>query len=116
MLRYLADEDFDNRVLRAFQRLLPERDWVRIQDLGLSGSDDDRVLELAAADNRVVLSRDVSTMTAAAFRRIELGDAMQGLIVVPHHLSIGRVLDDLVFLAQDSAVDEWTGQVLFLPL
>ena len=40
MLRYLADEDFDNRILRAFQRTDPIIDWVRVQDIGLSGCED----------------------------------------------------------------------------
>ena len=44
MLRYLADEDLDNRILRAFLRREPKLDWVRAQDVGLSGCDDELVL------------------------------------------------------------------------
>jgi hypothetical protein len=116
MLLFLADEDFDNRILRAFQRIEPALDWTRIQDLGLSGCGDDQVLEVAAAESRVVLSSDVSTMTAAAYRRLETDSLMAGLIVVPQSLAIGQAVDQLLFLARESAIDEWLGQVIYLPL
>ena len=116
MLRYLADEDFDNRILRAFRRTETRLDWVRVQDVGLSGRDDETVLQFAAENQRVVLTRDVSTMTAAAYRRIERAEPMPGLIVVPHRLAIGQAVEELIFLANESAADEWIGQVIYLPL
>jgi hypothetical protein len=116
MLRYLADEDFDNRILKAFRRREPNLDWIRVQNIGLSGSQDEMVLEYAAANQRVVLTRDVSTMTSAAFGRIARSESMPGLIVVPHRMAIGQAVDELIFLAKESASDEWEGQVIWLPL
>jgi hypothetical protein len=116
MLRYLADEDFDNRILRAFRRRQPDLDWIRVQDIGLSGGEDESVLQFAADNQRVVLTRDVSTMTSAAYGRIERAEPMLGLIVVPHRTAIGRAIDELIFLAKESASDEWVGQVVWLPL
>ncbi len=116
MLRYLADDDFDNRILRAFRRAEPALDWVRVQDAGLSGCDDELVLEFAAQHQRVVLSRDVSTMIAAAYRRVEQAEPMPGLIVVPHRMAIGQAAEELIFLAKESAPGEWQGQVIYLPL
>jgi len=116
MLRYLADEDFDNRILRAFRRAVPELDWVRVQDFGLSGSEDELIVQYAAEQRRVVLTRDVSTMTAAAYRRIGLALPMPGMIVVPHQMAIGQAIDELIFLACESELDEWNGYVIFLPL
>jgi hypothetical protein len=116
MLRYLADEDFDNRILKAFRRREPGLDWIRVQDVGLSRCHDELVLQLAAENGRVVLTRDVSTMTAAAYDRIERAEPMPGLIVVPHRMAIGQAIDELIFLAKDSMPDEWEGQVIWLPL
>jgi len=45
MLRFLADEDFDNELVRGMLRRLPTMDIVRAQDAGLSGALDPRVLE-----------------------------------------------------------------------
>lgn len=116
MLRYLADEDFDNRILRAFRRSESDIDWVRVQDVGLSGCEDELVLQHAAENRQVVLTHDVSTMIAAAFRRVERTEPMPGLIVVPRHLSIGRAVGELAFLAKESLPNEWEGQVIYLPL
>jgi hypothetical protein len=116
MLRYLADEDFDNRILKAFRRRDPGLDWIRVQDIGLTSFDDEFVLQFAAENQRVVLTRDVSTMTAAVFTRIEQAESMPGLIVVPHRMAIGQAIDELIFLAMESEPDEWEGQVIWLPL
>jgi hypothetical protein len=116
MLRYLAEEDFDNRILRAFRRTEHALDCVRVQDVGLSGEDDDAVLQFAAESARVVLTRDVSTMPEAAYRRVTQLLPMPGLIVVSNRLALGRVIDELLFIARDSEANEWHGQVLYLPL
>jgi hypothetical protein len=116
MLRYLADEDFDNRILRAIRRGGTGLDFVRVQDVGLSGCSDELVLQFATDEQRVVLSRDISTMPAAAYKRVRQGEPMPGVIVVGHRLAIGQAVDELVFLANNSAWDEWSGQVVYLPL
>ena len=38
VLRFLADEDFDNDIVRGMLRRLPTMDIVRAQDVGLSGA------------------------------------------------------------------------------
>jgi hypothetical protein len=74
------------------------------------------VLEFAATESRVVLSSDVSTMTLAAYKRLEISVTMPGLIIVPQRLSIGQAVEELLFLAYESAIDEWNGHVIYLPL
>jgi hypothetical protein len=43
VLRFLADEDFDNDIVRGMLRRLPTMDIVRAQDVGPSGALDPRV-------------------------------------------------------------------------
>jgi len=43
-----ADENLNNDIVRGMQRVRADIDLVRIQDVGLSGADDDVVLEWAA--------------------------------------------------------------------
>jgi hypothetical protein len=45
MLRLATDEDFNNRILRGLLRRMPDLDVVRVQDVGLSGSEDPEVLD-----------------------------------------------------------------------
>ena len=58
MLLLVADENFNNDILRGLLRRKPELDIVRIQDVGLSGASDPTVLEWAAEQNRVLLTHD----------------------------------------------------------
>jgi len=48
MLRLLADENFNNQIVRGILRQRPEIDIVRVQDVDLSETDDQVILEWAA--------------------------------------------------------------------
>ncbi|WP_347242249.1 DUF5615 family PIN-like protein [Nostoc sp. FACHB-892] len=60
MLKLLADENFDNTVVRGLFRRSPEIDIVRVQDIGLSNKDDPTILDWAAQEGRILLTHDVS--------------------------------------------------------
>jgi hypothetical protein len=49
----LADENFNNDIIRGVRRRLAGVDIVRVQDVQLSGADDPTVLEWAAENQRV---------------------------------------------------------------
>ena len=79
MLRWLANENFNNDIVRALFRRKPGIDVVRAQDVGLTGIDDQALLAWAAEQDRVLLTHDVSTITAHAYRRVMRGEAMPGV-------------------------------------
>ena len=79
MVRFLADENFNNDIMRGVLRRNAEIDLVRIQDIGLTGIEDPEVLEWAAKENRILLSHDVATITKYAYERIEAGLPMPGV-------------------------------------
>jgi hypothetical protein len=116
MLRLAADEDFNSRIVRGLLRRQPELDIVRVQDAGLVGSDDQRVLAWTATENRVLLTHDVSTMKQFAYERIAAGLPMPGVFELAQDLPIGVAIDEVLFLAECSVENEWEGQVRFLPL
>jgi predicted nuclease of predicted toxin-antitoxin system len=64
MTRFLADENFNHDVLRGLQRRVAHLDIVRVRDVGLRGASDDDVLAHAGAEDRVLLTHDVSTLVA----------------------------------------------------
>ena len=70
MLRLLADENFNGRIIRGLSRRQPEMDVVRVQDVGLSGADDRLVLAWAANEGRVLLTHDQKTVPAYAYERV----------------------------------------------
>lgn len=116
MLRFVADENFNNNIVRGLLRRKPDLDIVRVQDVGLSGADDPTVLEWAAQEERVLLTHDVTTMTRYAYERVQEGRLMPGVFEVSRAVPIGRAIEDLLLLAECSLDGEWEGQVRYLPL
>ena len=116
MLRLAADENLNNAILRGLLLRSPDLDIVRIQDVGLSGADDHSVLAWAAAEGRVVLTHDATTMTYHAFQRAASGESMPGVFEISRAVHIGSVIEDILLLAEYSLEGEWEGQVRYLPL
>jgi hypothetical protein len=116
MIRLAADEDFNNDIVRALRRALPDVSILGVREAGHGGRVDPQVLAWAAEEDRVLLTHDVTTMTGHALERIARGDSMPGLIAVHQRLPIGSVVDDLVLVASCSLPADWVNQVKFLPL
>ena len=114
-MRFLADEDFDNRIFRGLLRRLPHLDLVRVQDTQVASGDDPMVLQWAATENRVVLTHDVNTMTYYFKQRIDKGLVSPGLLFVPQTLPIGLAIDELVLVAEYSHEGEYRNQMRFIP-
>lgn len=116
MLRFAADENFNNAILRGLVRRNPDLDIVRVQDVGLSGVDDPGILEWSAQEGRILLTHDVSTITRYAYDRIRAKQPMPGVFEVGRNVSIREAIEDILLIAECSTEDEWEGQVRYLPL
>jgi len=116
MLRLLADENFNNDVVRGCLRRHPELDLVRVQDVGLYQADDPTVLEWAAQDNRILLTHDQATIPDYAYDRVARGLVMPGVFLIHTHLPVGQAIAAILLPALASAMDEWRDQVAYLPL
>ena len=97
-------------------RRKPELDIVRVRDAGLSGMDDPSLLAWAAAQDRVLITHDVSTMTAYAYRRVAGGEYMPGIFEVSRSVPVAAVIEDILLLSECSNEGEWEGQVRYPPL
>jgi hypothetical protein len=116
MTRFLADEDFNNDVLRGLQRRVAHVDIVRVQDVGLRGASDADVLSHAAAEGRILLTHDVSTLIGRALQRIQAGIEMPGVIAMAQSMPMGAAIEDLALIAECATPDEHRNQVWYLPL
>jgi hypothetical protein len=116
MLALLADENLHGDIVRGLKRRRPDLDIVRVQDVGLSGADDPTVLASAAAENRILLTHDVATITRYAYERAGAGLPMPGVLEVNLSLARGDVIEDILLFAECSLDGEWEGQVRYLPL
>src|SRR3954453_2220875 len=105
-VRWLADENFNNDILRALFRREPGIDIVRAQDVGLTGSDDETLLAWAAEHGPVLLTHDVSTITPHAYHRVRNGAAMPGVFEVSCDVWIRSAVEDILLLTDCSLQGE----------
>lgn len=115
VLSLLADENFNNHILRGVRRRLPGVDFIRVQDVGLDGKEDPFVLEWAAKEAKILVTHDVATIPDFVEARLEAGLAMPGVFFVPRPCSIAEIIEEIVMLVQCSKPDEWVGRTLYLP-
>jgi hypothetical protein len=116
MPRFLADENFNNQIVRGVLRQNADVDIVRVQDVGLSGADDPAVLTWAGQEERIVLTHDVATMITFAYERIQTGLSMPGLFEVNRRVPVGLAIEEIILISECSLDGEWEGQIRFLPL
>ncbi len=116
MLLLVADENFNNDILRGLLRRDPTLDIVRIQDVGLTHAPDPVVLEWAAQENRVLLTHDQNTITRFAYQRVVEGKPMPGVIEVNRSVPMNVAIDDILLLALSSNSGDWEGHIIYLPL
>jgi len=116
MLKLLADENFDNTIVRGLVRRRPSIDIIRVQDVGLSGEDDPIILAWAAEEGRVLLTHDVATITYFAYERVKQGLSMPGVFEVSTNSQIGQVIEDILLILDCSLEGELEGQIQYLPL
>lgn len=115
MIRFLADEDFDGRIVRGLRRHFPEIDVLRIQDAGLRSSHDRFILDNAAKLNRVLLSHDIRTMYTFALERLSRSLPMPGVILIDQSYSIRSAIQEIALIAQCVEPEELADKVKRLP-
>jgi len=116
VIRFAADENFNHTITRGLLRRRPDLDVVRVQDVGLSGAEDQVVLEWAAREGRVLLTQDAKTITKFAFDRVRNGSSMPGVVEIRRNVPIAVAIDELLVIVDCSHEGEWEGQVLYVPL
>lgn len=115
-MRFLADENFNGKVLSGLQKALPDLDIVRAQDTDMAGSPDPVLLEWAAQEERIILTHDVQTLAGYANYRVRAGLKMPGIIEVKMSKSIGTIKDELVLMIAASSPEEFESQVKYIPI
>lgn len=116
MFSFLADENFNNDIIRGVRRRDSRIVIMRVQDVGLSGMGDPEVLQWAAENSVAILTHDVSTMTRHALDRVRLGRRMPGVFEATRRVPVATAIEDIVLIATCSLDGEWEGRVTYLPL
>jgi hypothetical protein len=116
VLKFAVDENFNNDILRGVLRRDPDIDIVRVQDAGLSRTNDEAILAWCAEEGRVLLTHDAASMVAFAYDRAVQGLPMPGVFEAPFVVPIGLLIEEVLLVAHASIDGEWEGQVRYFPL
>jgi predicted nuclease of predicted toxin-antitoxin system len=114
--RFLADHNLNENIVQGVERREPAAEFARVRELGLEESPDDEILAYAARERLIVVSHDVTTMSAAAELLLAAGQPMNGLLLVHQFYPIAPIIESLVLIWAASEAEEWDGRVRFLPL
>jgi hypothetical protein len=116
MLRLVSDEDVHDDIIRGLRRREPLLDIVRVLDVGLDHTPDAIILDWAARQGRVLVTGDLNTMVGFAWSRVRSGQDMPGVVALLENVGIGRVIDDILLVAQCYEPDDIKDQVVFIPI
>ena len=116
-VKWPADENFDNDILRGIRRRVAGFDVVRAQDVAeISGLDDRAVLAWATTNDRVVLTHDLSTMIPAMREQVKRFASCSPIVFVRDSLPVSLVIEEILLLDECSIETDWVAGVIYLPL
>ena len=116
MIRFLADENFYNHIVRGLRQRNNELDIVRIQNIGLSGVEDTTVLDYAFKENRILLTHNAETIPRFAYERDKAGQKIPAIFIIKQDTLISQVMEDILLAYECSKFDEWEGKIFYLPI
>jgi hypothetical protein len=116
MLRLATDEDVHDDVVRGLRRREPNLDIVRVIEVGLGHTPDPIILDWVAREGRILITGDLNTMVGFAWARVKSAAPMPGVLALVENVGIGRVIDDILLVAQCYGESEMKDQVVYLPL
>ena len=115
MVRFQADADLNQIIVAALVRKNPLVDFRTAAVASLEGLRDGEVLALAASDKRILVTHDAKTMPRH-FADFVQSHESAGVIVVPQHLPVSAVVDELLLIASATSPEDWTNRICYLPL
>lgn len=111
-IRFQADADFNQIIVKATLRLEPSIDF---QTAHVAGLDDPDVLKLATEQGRILVSPDRKTMPTH-FGQFILSERSPGLLIVSQKLPVSQVAEDLLPIWPANDPEEWANRLRSLPL
>jgi hypothetical protein len=85
-VRFLADEDLDAVIVAGLRSREPAIDIVDVKTAGLRGTKDPALLEIAAEQERILVTHDRRTMVSHVRERVAAGKSNPGLFIVPQRV------------------------------
>lgn len=114
-IRFQADADFNQNVVRALRRRQPAIDFQTAEAAGLRGLTDSEVLAIAGRDGRILVSHDRGTMPKH-FANFLTVQHSPGVFILSQCLPISQAVEELLMFWEASEAEEWIDSIQALPL
>ena len=115
MIRFQADADLDFDIVLAVSRRERAVDFASAAEGGVVGLSDPEVLEIAAQQDRILITHDRRTMPSHFRDRLDRGLESPGVFIVSQFEPIGPVVEVLMMVWSASDPAEWRNQIRHLP-
>ena len=116
-VRYQADADLDQRIVRATRRREPVIDFqpalAAAAGVGLAGLSDPQVLALSGEEGRILVTHDRRTMPHH-FAQFIATAVSPGIIIISRRMPLRVAVDWLVLIWTASEAEEWVNCIVSL--
>ena len=116
MVRLLADASLRHAIVTGCARREPAIDFLSAHAAKLHGVSDRDVLEIAAAQGRILITQDFRTMPKHFAEFLSAGRSSPGVFLVKQRTPLLTVIDDLVLVWTASTQEDWTNRMVEIPL
>lgn len=116
MIKILADQNFNGRILKGLKSRLSDLDCLTTYEIGMQKYKDYDLLTFAAEENRIILTHDARTFPRYIREKIEKGEKIAGVIIVSNKCSIGQAIDEIQIALICNTESEWQNNITRIPL
>lgn len=114
-IKFQADADLHEDIVWGVRRVEPLIDFQTANEANLQGLEDNFVLELAANEERILISHDRRTMPYHFAEFIQT-QTSPGVFILTKKFNFKQVIDDIVLIWATSEPEEWINNISDLPL
>ncbi len=113
-IRFQADADLNQIIVKATIRREPTLDFQTAQAGNLPGLEDKEVLAIAAKEGRLLVTHDRKTLPHH-FAEFITSETSPGVLIVPQKLPVAYVVAELILVWAASEAEEWVNRIHSLP-
>lgn len=114
-IKFQADADLNQNIVAGVLRREAAIDFQTALAMDLEGVPDEKVLEIIAKEQRILVSHDRRTMPLH-FADFITKHTSYGVLIVPQVLLVAEAIDSIILIWSASDVEEWIERIFYLPL
>jgi hypothetical protein len=116
-VKWLADENFNNNILRGILRHDQFFSILRAQDVPeVAGRSDVVLLAWATEFEHILLTHDLSTMLPAVRIQLARSSRCTPIVFVPKRLGMGEAIEEIILMDACFTATDWSAGIIYLPL